>query len=970
MSLILLQIQYRQLELEKAILNQRYQDGDISVLPEIQRVNFQIQSVLRQINLEQLGLGAVTVSSGSEIQGAQAARDDGANTQLPEVNPGPFSPVYTNAERFVSDDDLGTNDPLRPVEGIQAIPPATAPWPVPDPETLPAPGSNPPDDDPPPYPDIFYQTGATPTDEPGAAASNDDAAGQQQSTTEDVQTTTANNVTTLANKTARPISPKPNVLDGLASYTYTISIYMMSKDEYRRLLTTNKKFVPGNQLLIQSGGAPEFVGASAAGASLIDNINSAIDNASASANSRGRNQFFPLDYYIDDLQLNSVINGKGTGGAHNVTNMSFRIIEPGGITLLDNLYAAAQQYNSQLGAQNGAISNQNYAAQNYLMIIRFYGYDENGSLILNKQKYDPAGTTDSRAIVEKFIPFQFTEIKFKVANKLTEYYCQAVCPQNNVGTGQGRGVIPYNIELSATTVQNLFNGNVKWSATQGTQTDASRQLPGTSNTAPENANTAPDPALATGLTQALNQYQAELVKNGTYEVADTYKIVISHPELANASIIPPLGNDLASKPMTQAQTAAENKDGAKQSVNTRAKKSSAVAGTSIVQFIDMAVRNSDYVYKQQTKIIDKDGKTIPQATGAQAFAWYRIGVETKPIKYDHKRNDYAYEITYEISPYGISDIKSEYFPRGRFRGAQKKYAYWFTGENSSVLNFEQDFNYLYYVTINTRTRQQVATRSTSRYEEIEKRSFAPNSPQSNKGIEGDFNEPAANAADYLYSPADQSRVRLTIVGDPAWIQQGELWSGIRTTNNNNASQADVFFDAFLDDGTINFDAREALFELVFNKPADYNINTGLVEVNGSAPQQKYVYKAITVTSNFKQGRFTQDLEGLLLMFPEGIGQALNATYSQLGLTSVTDSLTSRNDENESAAETARLARQADSGNGTVLDPTVNANNQGTDSSASGDDNQTVGIPQSPVGETNSTDSGEVTNYNEGIVLDP
>ena len=264
----------------------------------------------------------------------------------------------------------------------------------------------------------------------------------------------------------------------------------------------------------------------------------------------------------------------------------------------------------------------------------------------------------------------------------------------------------------------------------------------------------------------------------------------------------------------------------------------------------------------------------------------------------------------------------------------------------------------------------MATRSTSQYEEIEKRAFAPNSPQSNKGIEGDFNEPAANAADYLYSPADQSRVRLTILGDPAWIQQGELWSGIRTTNNNNASKSDVFFDAFLDDGTINFDAREALFELVFNKPADYNINTGLVNVNGAAPQQKYVYKAITVVSNFKQGRFTQDLEGLLLMFPEGIGQALNTTYSQLGLTSANDSLTSRNDENESAAETARLARQADSGSGAVLDPTVNASNQGQDSAASDGDNQTVGVPNSPIGETNSTDVGQINNYNDGIALDP
>jgi hypothetical protein len=175
-------------------------------------------------------------------------------------------------------------------------------------------------------------------------------------------------------------------------------------------------------------------------------------------------------------------------------------------------------------------------------------------------------------------------------------------------------------------------------------------------------------------------------------------------------------------------------------------------------------------------------------------------------------------------------MKSEYFPKGRFRGVQKRYAYWFTGENTSVLNFEQDFNYLYYLTVNS--RQNTATYNVAAAESImgpTKKSFAPNSPQSNQGQKGNTYEAGANAADYLYSPGDQGQVSMTIIGDPAWLAQGTIWKGVRSTNKTDLTENDVYFDAFLKDGTINFDAREALFEIVFKKPTDYNLNTGTLK---------------------------------------------------------------------------------------------------------------------------------------------
>lgn len=816
------------------------------------------------------------VSVGEEVAEAQQARDEGAVVVAPipiedTLDPGEFL--------FVADDDSGTNAPVREIENLQSLPASTADYSIPDPNELPAPGSLPPDA---PGNNDDDGISATPTAEPGAAAGSDDSATANVRNTDPENSTGANDVTVLVNKTARKITPQPNILDRCSSYTYAVSIYLMSPEDYQRLMKTKKRVLAGYQLLMQSAGAPIRSGI----VPMTDEALSVMSNGGVSL-SQGRNQFFPLDYYIDDLELKSLVPGKGTGGAHNVVELKFKIIEPNGITLLDNLYKATRQYINSGGGASKTTKNGNYAAQNYLMVIRFYGYDENGNVLAGPR--DTAGKSDANSLVEKFIPFQFTGIKFKVGSKLTEYDCSCVCPQNVIATGQGRGVIPYNIELSATTLQKLFSGNINLTttaATQGQQTDANGRLNAAndprslSNTAPDKANNAPTTTLTSGLVQALNKYQAELVKDGTYGVPDKYNIVISHPELANASIVPPGSTDLTSKPMTQATSAAAAKDGEKQSVDKTAKTVSAIAGMSIVQFIDLAVRSSDYIYKQQNKIIDKNGKTIPQATSAQTFAWYRIGVEAKPIKNDPKRNDDAYEITYEIAPYGVNNMKSDYFPNGKFRGTQKKYAYWFTGENTSVINFEQDYNFTYYITVNSKAKP-AAPKGTANYREMEKRLFSPNSPQSNQGIEGDINEPGANAADYLYSPSDQSRVKMTIVGDPSWIQQGEVWSGVRSTAKPNNDSVDVYFDAFLSDGTINFDAREALFELTWNKPADYDLESGLMWTPGQAPPtQAYIYKATQVTSNFRQGKFTQELEGVLLVFPDSIATTQAQTNAQ------------------------------------------------------------------------------------------
>jgi hypothetical protein len=843
-------------------------------------------------------------SAGETVREDQIGRAEGASV----TNPPPAAqvadgarvetartPTPTNAQQTPTSgtpgaaQDRGLNDPVRRTQSTQATP-----------ATLPEPG-----------PVVPSPRGPQAASTIGAAAAGDDVR--------------ASINAIFGGEQARIIT-QDNQLDKYSNYSYSISIYLMSPTDYARLVRTKQKNLAGYNLLIQSAGIPISTGFGST-PGFVGGDTGEVPGVTTRSLDAGRNEYFQEDFYIEDLRLRSVISGKGTAGPHNVVSMEFRIIEPNGITLLPRLFKATQAYVTG----EGGSGQQNYAAQNFLMVIRFYGYDQDSNQYVpikgarNDTKGNPVTTPQA---IEKFIPFQFSAIKFRVADRLTEYQCEAICPQNLIATGPARGVIPYNVEITSKTLKELLSGPVAFNSparagtvTPATQTTSAAAGSGStfdleqgitpdpdvapvSIVAPAKASAANTPTITQGLAEALNKYQEDLVKRKVYDVPDTYRIEILTPALQNARVVPPGQTNQRLVPMGPGAKAPANqqKNPATQSQNKDAKNTSALAGMSIMQFIDQCTRTSTYIYDQQNEIRDpktQAGKT--NTTQAEATGWYRVGIQTVPkttAGYDRKRNDYAYEITYQLSPYKVNDLQSDYFPQAKFQGTHKKYNYWFTGENTQILRFEQDFNYLYYLTINSE-QPTTLTGTTSDYREYLKKSFSPRSAQSSMGTEGPTNEPSANAADYLYSPADQGRVKMEIIGDPAWIQQGELWAGIA-----GAGQA---FGPFLDDGTINYEGQEALFEIAFNQPVDYNLDTGVMDpttnnynktdTSAGSARQSYVYRATEVTSTFSQGRFTQELNGVLILFdlPKSKASAVLPV------------------ENESSAETRRLLAAANRG---------------------------------------------------------
>jgi hypothetical protein len=370
-----------------------------------------------------------------------------------------------------------------------------------------------------------------------------------------------------------------------------------------------------------------------------------------------------------------------------------------------------------------------------------------------------------------------------------------------------------------------------------------------------------------GLSAALNDYQQQLVKQGKRSIADQYIIEFAPPGLGSSTVKRPGPQDSTTAPM-QNPDSAEKLNPARDSVNRSGRTWPIKGGTQIIKVIDDVMRNSSYITDQQnveinTAVDPKTGiqtQTINAKAGTGNFQWYKISVATRDLGYDPVIRDHAYRMTFIITPYAVAQMTSQYFPDSRYRGVHKAYQYWFTGANTQVISYEQSYNNAYRLFlsgIGADAQKQVTTdfRDQNRYV------YMATSPNQAVGAKNYANEPGNNAASFLYDPTSLAQVKMRIVGDPAWLQQGEVGLGV------NAKTFD--FSPFNADGSINYDSQAVMFSMAFNTPADYDFNTGLVNVNANnrngQPQEYYTYQAVRVKSYFSKGRFEQELEGKLLI---------------------------------------------------------------------------------------------------------
>lgn len=227
------------------------------------------------------------------------------------------------------------------------------------------------------------------------------------------------------------IITQPNVLDQYASYTYAISWYLLTPDQFNAI-TVGGSALSFNtskwNLLMQSGGAPV----------------------------KGRDQYFPIDYYLDDLEIETFLMGKGTNMSTNDTSIKFKVVEPNGITLTQNLFQAV------VAAYKNTKQDPNYVAAQYCLGVEFYGYDSNGKLVAPATgQYSQSGqfsSTNKQSVIQKYFPFIMQNITWRSANQAIEYHITGSPVPYVTATSQARGTIPFPFSLSGQTVKQILQG--------------------------------------------------------------------------------------------------------------------------------------------------------------------------------------------------------------------------------------------------------------------------------------------------------------------------------------------------------------------------------------------------------------------------------------------------------------------------------------------------------------------------------
>lgn len=384
-TLFELQSRVDQLKAQLLELTSQNKRGELKpYTPEWERLQQQIRGLESQIvGIEnQIAAGNFATeapqgpaSSGQVTQENQNAKVSGAVTQNPATEGRVFRADQVNRNLA----DTGTNEPTKTTTQTQATP-------------APNPNSTTP---------TASQTG-------GVGARGEDSG-----------TNNTNQTQQLVNNAFKDrIIPQPNVMDQYVNYTYSISWYLLTQDQFNSIAKGGNKNTNEWKLLMQTGGAA----------------------------TNQRDQQFPVDFYLDNLEIQTELALGGTGAAHSGTKIEFTVTEPAGITLIERLYRAVQAI---------APDNANYAVQPHCLVIRFYGYDENGKLI-TPAKGSIAGSPAT--IVEKFYPMIVTNITFRNANKLVEYRVTAVPTAIYYQTGEVYGSVPYPFELVGETVEQLLVG--------------------------------------------------------------------------------------------------------------------------------------------------------------------------------------------------------------------------------------------------------------------------------------------------------------------------------------------------------------------------------------------------------------------------------------------------------------------------------------------------------------------------------
>ena len=592
-----------------------------------------------------------------------------------------------------------------------------------------------------------------------------------------------------------------NPLSKNSDYTYNITLSLAEPSIFNRYMEGDKSAIDEAPVLIRSGGT-----------------------------SLKRAPGFELDCYIDELEINTKVNSKDTASASNSMGFKFKIFEPYGFSVPTKLAALTNRNASGLESFRGT----------FFLSIKFYGYGSSylrsGMGATSTTPYPPY----ANALHERTFCIYITKVNFKLDKGLVVYEISAVPSPQNIAFGN-RGEVKANKTIQGTTVSQLLIGD-----------SSNKQI--------------------TSLVDVLNSDEKKLKDDGKVEIANVYKIEIWDTEIGDAELV---SNDFYTKektPMASGpsndQTSENNKTS---SIQKKFRTLSIPAGDPVLKVIDRIISQSTFARKalNSYEIEDPiDENTKPISNSSDEIVWYNVTPTIKflttgtgPKGKDAKRNDFAYEITYRVQTYKTPYIRSVYASKTlKYYGPYKKYDYWYTGQNTEVLSFDMNYDFAYQVDVAMNSKSPIS---------VEKAGSSPLTHKTgqvadNNGKDDGTNEQVNSIRSWLYSPGDNVKWNLTILGDPDYLMPAFNGTAVKQLNR-----------WYGEDFTINPGTGQIFIEIDFKQGEDYDKDKGLLITDDKIKFMDYpsdmnpkgfVFIVVTVISTFSRGKFEQRLTGGLPEF--------------------------------------------------------------------------------------------------------
>ena len=601
-----------------------------------------------------------------------------------------------------------------------------------------------------------------------------------------------------------------------------------------------------------------------------------------------------FDLFIDDVEIKSLItSGSEEAGSTQVHGINFVVQEPYSM----NGFIEALQVASV------AAGYENYMNANFALKVEFTGYRDDIPVNELTSEIVPKST--------RYFVIQIATIEVTVSEAGTKYRCSAV-PNSDLALGNASMLLT-DLTVGGATVGevlcNFFkeiNTSVKNNAKKSKdETDPKHDIYEIScpkfatEYEPSDVMNAMLYSPRQGVMSSngeSNSYQNDIIKEKMNQGLSDFNIFnFSDPALTKGYVgAKPEGGVAKTADGTQQTTQPDSKTGGK----TQQFKFS--SNHSISDCITAIILHSEYIRVNVLHTQIQKAKD----SGDPYITYFRIGVEVDTGEFDIKNNRYYRVYRYVLNPFRKLYIEVPGYGQSKIDMSpvlyqiKREYNYMYSGKNTDIIKFELKFDKLYFEAlpkmlgntaasstpgtasrnntveakqpnsaISTKSDSDSKTNSTIPSPEIQpQRSLTSQAPlETGQRPYDPYQKLALEMHKAILQSVSMISGNMEILGDPYFlVNGGSVTESLKLDNSKTGTTM------ITEDGQAAVTQGDLFIQINYRNPIDISTtgeNAGLIEFGPLLPFSG-LYKVNGLTSNFKGGVFTQELNILRIPQPD------------------------------------------------------------------------------------------------------